>query len=57
MKDVELALQQEETQRTADGSAVVQEVTISVFVKLGIDIQHMQYVVPPSLASTRIVCS
>ncbi|KAI5822511.1 hypothetical protein K523DRAFT_358333 [Schizophyllum commune Tattone D] len=42
MKDVELALQQEETQRTADGSAVVQEVTVSAFVKHGIDTQHMQ---------------
>ncbi|KAL1749600.1 hypothetical protein FB107DRAFT_280528 [Schizophyllum commune] len=32
----------EEIQRTADGSAVVQEVTVSVFVKFGIDTQHSQ---------------
>ncbi|KAI4517411.1 hypothetical protein K525DRAFT_210959 [Schizophyllum commune Loenen D] len=42
MKDVELAFQQEEVQRTADGSIVVQEVTVSAFVKFGIDTQHTQ---------------
>ncbi|KAL1724879.1 hypothetical protein EV714DRAFT_222349 [Schizophyllum commune] len=42
LKDAELVLQQQEMQRTPDGTAVVQEVTVTAFVKLGIDIQHMQ---------------
>ncbi|KAL1658224.1 hypothetical protein GGF50DRAFT_67680 [Schizophyllum commune] len=42
LKDTELLLHQQETQHTADGTAVVQEVTITVFVKLGIDTQHFQ---------------
>ena len=42
LKDAELVLQQQEVQRTPDGTAVVQEVTVTAFVKLGIDIQHTQ---------------
>uniref|UniRef100_D8QJP9 CxC2-like cysteine cluster KDZ transposase-associated domain-containing protein n=1 Tax=Schizophyllum commune (strain H4-8 / FGSC 9210) TaxID=578458 RepID=D8QJP9_SCHCM len=42
LKDAELVLQQQEMQRTPDGTAVVQEVTVTAFIKLGIDIQHAQ---------------
>ena len=42
MRDVELALQEQELQRTADGTAVVQEVTVTAFIKLGLDVQHAQ---------------
>ncbi|KAL1673315.1 hypothetical protein EV122DRAFT_294248 [Schizophyllum commune] len=42
LKDVELALHEQEIQRTADGTPVVQEVTVTAFIKLGIDVQHTQ---------------
>ncbi|KAL1658134.1 hypothetical protein GGF50DRAFT_67861 [Schizophyllum commune] len=42
VRDVELALQEQELQRTADGTAVVQEVTVTAFIKLGLDVQHAQ---------------
>ncbi|KAL1743894.1 hypothetical protein HDZ31DRAFT_83073 [Schizophyllum fasciatum] len=42
VKDVELALHEQEIQRTADGTPVVQEVTVTAFIKLGIDVQHTQ---------------
>ncbi|KAL1658094.1 hypothetical protein GGF50DRAFT_67967, partial [Schizophyllum commune] len=42
VRDVELALQEQELQRTADGTAVVQEVTVTAFIKLGLDVQHTQ---------------
>ncbi|KAL1741225.1 hypothetical protein HDZ31DRAFT_84959 [Schizophyllum fasciatum] len=42
VKDVELALREQEIQRTADGTPVVQEVTVTAFIKLGIDVQNTQ---------------
>ncbi|KAI5888639.1 uncharacterized protein SCHCODRAFT_02587995 [Schizophyllum commune H4-8] len=42
LRDVELSLRQQETQHTADGTPVPQEMTVTSFIKLGIDVQHAQ---------------